>query len=353
MNINNDPFIRSKSEAGFRSTPQSMRSSAVFAKTQPETVKNQPETPDTDRILKSAKESTRRPKSAYTFRPRECFFNGTFSNFGKDAPKIAIGCSRPEPPVPPATPGPGAYEIPPLRDTPQQVTIPRCVKFREPPSPTANVELVNTRSFPQMRACSIAPKTGKSFYDYIDSPGPSYVPPSSLSPKTHKIASRYETRTTFDSTPGPGSYNPQRADLERSPVFSMHGISNRDDWLKELQARPGPGHYTPKQVSKSQPRWTFGSKSRKRSASAPPIPLGPFLFKVDSSLNREECYNYIEKKPQLRALIEDIFEYVILYKPEDPVACIRERFASLKEDRVEEKTDDLSMDIIDFTELLK
>lgn len=358
MDLNKDSLFRSRSAAGFRSAPHTVRkqnNSDIFARTQPNTVKQNIKIQDSGAITQTIKEVPERPKTSYAFRPRECFFNGTFSNFGKDAPKIAIGCSRQEPPVPPDTPGPGHYDIPPIRDSPKKATIPRCVKFPDPVSVTANVDLFDTRTFPQVKPFSIAPKTGKSYYDFIDTPGPSFVPPSTLSPKTHKIASRYETKTSAYFTPGPGTYNPQRADLERAPVYSMQGIKNRDDWLKDPSNRPGPGEYSPDilKLRKSEPKWSFGSKSRRGKQSQAPIPIGQFLFKVDSSLDRDAWYSYISRKPQLRDLIDELLYDIIYNKPDDPVGFIRAKFASMKKVRQENPHPDISMDFVDLAELLK
>ena len=68
----------------------------------------------------------RRAQTSYgPFRPKVEFFNGTFSNFGKDAPKIGIGSSRKDDPPPPNYPGPGTYDLPVYRVSPLASTIPK------------------------------------------------------------------------------------------------------------------------------------------------------------------------------------------------------------------------------------
>lgn len=57
--------------------------------------------------------------------------------------------------------------------------------------------------------------------------------------------------TYQNNVPGPGSYNPNLSNLEKSPTYRI-GKSNR--LLRNFSNNPGPGSYDPKLQSKLSPR---------------------------------------------------------------------------------------------------
>ena len=305
------------------------------------------------------KQPNRRAKTALThFRPKVEFFNGTFSNFGKDAPKIGIGSSRKDDPPPPDYPGPGTYDIPPVKVSPLTSTIPKATKFYDPPVATVNVALADTRVFPEIRRKNIGPRSNKPFFDLIESPGPNFMPPSTLSTSGHKICEKKEEEKTSNMfTPGPGTYDPNRVDLERAPAYYLSGPSSRDDWLKDKMKRPGPGKYSPsvKFLTQSQPipSYLFGDKSRKKKRSNPPIAIDRCLIRLEPGMDRDKCIAYLEKHSDIKDFIAELMDELIYFKPPDPVAYLREKFGEQKEKRDAKMQRVKTLQDINFAELLK
>jgi hypothetical protein len=166
--------------------------------------------------------------------------------FGKDAPKYTIGISRPEdrPIVP--TPGPGAYSPP--CDALASTKLKHRFPSAHPRSSSAyiDVDFRNTCRFPENRFAYIGARYSKDFYLPIQSPAPNYLPPSSLSPQTHKITSRTPIILPGADSPGSCHYSPQKVSLRRAPAYSVSGVPDRDQWLLNSEGVPGPSDYSPK-----------------------------------------------------------------------------------------------------------
>ena len=301
---------------------------------------------DVEQIAKKA--NRRRPRTAlsqtwasvaHQRAQRELIRNSLGSSFGQDAPFVTIGSSR-HTGVPPAqSPGPAAYNVPadPRASTRRiYQRFPRA-KSRETPRDGADMELFDLRVFPQVREFNIGTKPERPFYDVIDSPGPSYVPPSTLSARSHKIVERSKERKPY-LTPAPGTYSPKYPAEKRSPKFPLSGPKTRDAWMC-VENQPGPADYKPKveKTLRREPEWTIGARSRlskKRKNPNPPksrfFGIDRFVVPLDLSMDLEEDWRYIDSHPELRTLIQTVMEHVIEEKPAHPLDFVREWFAKQK-----------------------
>jgi hypothetical protein len=247
--------------------------------------------------------------------------------FGKDAPRYTIGVSRREERPPPPTPGPGQYT------PPCDAFASSRMKHRFPgavPSSNSNyidVDYLDTDRFPESHQSYIGNKFGKGFFLPIETPSPAYLPPSSLSPISHKITSRTPIRLAPDS-PGPGQYTPRLASLPRAPAYSVSGIPSRDQWLQNKEGVPGPPDYNPvpAKVMPKPPEWTVGKRSRlskKRRHPSPPklryLPLGWFVIPLESTNDVQEARTYLLAHPDIKQFIEWITDEIFGLKPDDPV----------------------------------
>ena len=265
------------------------------------------------------------------------------SSFGKDAPKISIGCSRPQPVFPNRDPGPGAY-------TPKDPGESRKIYHQIPKavdkpikSETADINFINYRVFPKIRPQTIC-KTGHQDYFSFDPniPGPVYDPPSTFSNKGHKIEPLRTERKIQDSTPGPGYYSP-KDDPPKGSFFYTTSPRNTDHYAKSIA--PGPGTYNPNFYAELsvQPRWSIGKKGRfrkRRKCDPPEVPKGKligissFLVQLDPSMNESDVLKFVANHPELKLLITEVIDQILVDKPENPLGYIREYFMALKARRV-------------------
>lgn len=206
----------------------------------------------------------RRP---HTANPGDIDFYVGVSEFGKDAPKIAIGSSRRPPKPPPETPGPGFYD-PPMapKDTRIKIKLSESPQ-RTPRRPlTANVDYIDAREFPRIRQKCIGVRDGFSYIQPGDGPPCRYIAPSELSHRAHRIANRDKPFYYDDlknNTPGPERYSP-RSNLAKAPQCQLLGPKYRADWLTESEVTPPPNLYNPRRVSETRaPQYSIGAKSRK------------------------------------------------------------------------------------------
>lgn len=266
------------------------------------------------------------------------------SNFGKDAPKIAIGCSRPKPVFPDQTPGPGHYDP---GDPGESRRIPHQIsKYQERTmkNVTANIDYINYRVFPSTIGTTI-PKTSHQEYFSFDKdiPGPSFNPPSTLTSKGHKIEPIRVERSPGEAAPGPGYYNPVFD--QTKPAYVSKTTRNTDHFPGSTT--PGPGHYNPNFDAQLtvQPKFTIGSKvrnKRRRKNDPPEVPKGKligvaqFVFPLDPSMDEDEVFRYIASHPALKFVVNEIMDYVLVNKPEDPIKFIYDLFAEEKEARRKE-----------------
>lgn len=284
-----------------------------------------------------------RPMSILTYkRPKTDLLSNTLSNFGKDAPKIAIGCSRPVPVFPPANPGPGAYS--PMEPGISRKIYHKISKTEEKPrkQPTSDIDFINYRVFPEIKPTTISPTVHQDFYDVDESiPGPEYLPPDTSLTKTHKILPRREIKAPNEKVPGPGFYDPI---YEQPKRFFFTSWAFRPPELPPKPQTPGPGEYNPRDdaMLSVMPRWSIGKKSRlrKRRKNDPPeVPKGmmigidQFLVQIDPSLDENESLRYIAAHPEMKEIVREFMAEVIDQKPEDPLKFIYDYFFELKKNR--------------------
>ena len=279
---------------------------------------------------------------------RELMRNSIGSSFGLDAPHITIGSSRPTQLPPAQSPGPATYNVP---SDPRASTrriyqrFPRAKSY-EHPHDGADTELFDLRVFPQIRQSYIGCKPDRPFYDVVESPGPSYVPPSTLSLRSHKIASRSKERAPY-VTPAPDAYSPRNPAEPRAPRFPLAGPKRRDGWI-HVGNDPGPADYKPKpeKTMPRDPEWTIGAKSRlskKRKHPNPPksrfFGIDRFVVPLDLSTDLEGDWRYLDAHPELRHMIQAVMERVIAEKPARPLDFVREWFAKLQKPQTATKSE--------------
>jgi len=177
--------------------------------------------------------------------------------FGKDSRKISLYSSNSVHHRSTVTPGPGSYNPnfnniskigPSIRPIP-----------KEPIPENSKILLVNVRQFPEIRPMTISEKVGRSSLDpRNDTPGPQYLPSTSLNMRKISIHERFPNKHNQSNTPGPSDYNPM--DISYTPAFSVKGPSVRDDWYQFDRSVPGPGSYSI-QKENELPKWTIGSRT--------------------------------------------------------------------------------------------
>lgn len=272
-----------------------------------------------------------------TFRQRTRHVGYSIYDFGKDAPKITIGCSRQEPPAPPKMPGPGAYN-PKEVDRTIKRTFPRS-KSVDHIGVTAKIDFINYREYPNLKQRTIGKRDGHPFFNINDSPAPNFVP-NYVPSRTHKIQTRKRERAIEDS-PGPGEYDPSYGFLyEPIPIHFKHE-KDRSGWLIDQKKNPGPGIYSPdgNVVKPHEPAYTIGGRSRssrrksRRGGRPKPNVIGidVFVIKLDSTFDMDEVKRYIVTHPQLYSIVHEFMELVTRDKPYAPVGFIRDYFIEQKE----------------------
>ncbi|EAY11742.1 hypothetical protein TVAG_106370 [Trichomonas vaginalis G3] len=306
-----------------------------LAKTAPVTdLKPKPVSP-----MKTPKTMKRNTLSLLSYkRPTGEMLLCNISTFGKDAPKIAIGCSRPKSVFPDQTPGPGHYD--PTDPGESRKIHHHISKTVEKPraTDTANIDFINYRIFPSLAPATI-PKTSHQEYFSFDKdiPGPSFIPPSTLTSKGHKIEPIRPTRNPGETAPGPGYYNPTYE--KTKPAYVSKTTRNTDHFPGSTT--PGPGTYNPNFDAELtvQPKFTIGNKvrnKRRRKNDPPEVPRGKligvaqFVFPMDPSMNEDDVFRYIASHPQLKFIVNEIMEYVLINKPDDPLKFIHELFYEMK-----------------------
>lgn len=294
-----------------------------------------------------------------------------FSNntFGNDAPHFTIPSSRRDSESfteKAQFPGPGTYE--PFKDMKQFTSrIAPSAQFRSmsldrgqvnnysDATLTANIDFIDKREFPESKPAYIGVRTKHDFYDIIETPGPSYIPPQSDTKLQHRILSSgrdYNTSITPKKTDtiGPGSYDAKYTLLtKREPSYDISKTNNRYDWMTPNEGSPGPGFYSPVDVKKNEPQWSIGKKSRPRkksqvrykdfyekireneSRNAPKdlIAVDQFIIHLEILKDPKACRSYIVNHPQLRNIVHEIIEQVLNSKPENPVAFIEQYFKDI------------------------
>lgn len=293
---------------------------------------------------------TKYPKTPRPMRSFGATKTGTLiafkSDFGKDSPRYTIGSSRPEGKPGYIYPGPGEYN--PLQ---HDRKIPHVISKSPPPKPrvslTANIDLYNASQFPSGVPISIPKSPRPPFYQENDMPGPSdyHIPNNTLSPRSHKISSGIY-KEKLDNFPAPTDYNPMFDVFRHTPSFKFNEVKDRTSWMN-AEETPGPGNYSPNHsitISK-EPIFSFGAKSRPRTRRwASPEPpkkkkyaIGCFYVGIPEEEFSERYVNkYLANHTEIKDFIDEITEYVLENKPEDPISATRDYCIKLRENNVNE-----------------
>ena len=275
---------------------------------------------------------SRQPRRQYTTTAADIDFYVGVSEFGKDAPKIAIGSSRKPPKPPPETPGPGFYDPP---DAPKDSRIK--IRLSETPKPnprrplTANVDYINAREFPRVLQKCIGVRDGFSYIQPGEGPPCRYMAPSQLSHQTHRIANKAKPFYYDDlrkNTPGPERYTPLTKNRAQARQCQLLGPKYRDDWLTETEVTPAPDYYNPRRVSEARaPQFSFGSKSRKKKGKKlTPFAIDQVIVNLEGDISVEEAREYVVKHPVLKKVVREIMSVIRQIKPAHPLEFLRNYF---------------------------
>ena len=277
----------------------------------------------------------RPPRRVAVVPPSEIDFHVGVSEFGKDAPKVAIGCSRRPPKPPPETPGPGFYN-PPMapKDTRIKIKLSNSPQRIHKRPLTANVDYIDARQFPDIRQKHIGSRDGVSFIQPGDSPGCSYTAPSQLSKRAHRIGDKakpFYYDALKNNTPGPERYTPKDTHMATAPQCQLLGPRYRADWLLDNAETPAPGLYNPRRVSeKRAPQFSIGQKSRRRKTRGTPFAIDQVIVNLESDISVEEAREYVVKHPQLKRVLREIISVLRQRKPPDPLDFLRKYFEDEK-----------------------
>ena len=262
-------------------------------------------------------------------------------DFTKSTPTIKIGCSRKPPPPIEESPGPGDYEIP---AAPKSTKIPHKIcdtptLTREPI--TSNIDFLTKRVFPRRLNTTIGERDNKHFYTVNDFPTVSYFTHSSM--QSHPVTIGHKIPRSFETdSPGPAKYSPI-CDVHKGPAYSLAGPKRRHDWMNiDADNAPPPCSYEPAPLSKGI-GFTFGDKSRSRSAMARKrkpyylLTLGTFIVHVDASIPQKDAEKYLSKHKEVREIAEFTINLALATKPKDPIAFIHDYFKSLQPEKPKKK----------------
>ena len=282
----------------------------------------------------------RSQSSAAFIRYKAEYGKPSIGTFGSDAPMFTISSSRRNKVSRFQTPGPGAYNPPiePQENLKIKRRIPIAQRDVDKGSLTMNIDFIDKAIFPNKEiGKTIGTKSGGTFYMINDSPGPSYVPKSTLSTRGHKITSRTGKRNDNDN-PGPGKYSPTNPAMPKAPSYTCQGPKDRSKWLV-TENNPSPSEYSPKMnnVLRKQPQWTIGEKSRRTKTRQNPNPpksrfiaIDYFVIPLGLDADIEADKKYIDEHPAIREMIRDVMEIIMEFKPDDPLDYMRQYFSRFK-----------------------
>lgn len=183
-------------------------------------------------------------------------------------------------------PGPGSYEVH-LRNespsySPSRSQRTDFTKEKEHvPGPGSYYKVIRE----QLKGPKFSTASRKSLNPVNDTPAPgTYELPNKLSegPSFSLYGKPRDVQNI--TSPGPGSYNPELKNADKSPSFSVSKSKRIPD---ANQTIPGPGSYEVKRPSSAQPSYKFGSEAkslsfRARNNQSP----GPGTYNLKSTLSR-------------------------------------------------------------------
>ncbi|OHT02139.1 hypothetical protein TRFO_30902 [Tritrichomonas foetus] len=284
---------------------------------------------------------TPRPKSTRTQFEltliRMKYSSNNNSDFGKDAPKITIGMSRPNPKISVFNPGPGSYDPPrqPISHR-LQTRFPKAEIKKDNTTLTSKIDYIEHRLFPQARSASIGERTKHDLFAVYDTPPPNYMPKREVD-RTHKIQGRHQPRK-IEQSPGPGEYDPND-DFKYCPHFTrlVRATHNRTKWMIS-EDHPSPTEYSPNGnvVLPKEPQFTIGKKSRRRRRNNPRnksciIGLDVFHVRIGPPFDVDDALEYVRSHPDLKYVLHDVIEEIMELKPAAPLGYIRDYFLVEKE----------------------
>jgi hypothetical protein len=265
------------------------------------------------------------------------FVGGDLYTFGTEGPRFTISGTRREGNPPLATRGPAHYYV----RNPMHAVVPRRIgaSLREEADNstlTSGVDFYVNPTFAEGRQTTIgrlrklASATGQTV-----SPGPSYVPPTSLDLRhSHTIVGRHDLSRPDDGPP-PGTYSPRLPYLTRAPSYTATGPVHGADWLAGgADATPGPGECTRAECTTRRIGVTLAGHARNSKPVARPEfePTGANLVvRLRKGDDREEARRYILTHNDLRKLIIQLIDVVLDEKPDNPVEFLRNRYKEMKE----------------------
>ena len=280
----------------------------------------------------------------------------TKSDFGRDAPKITIGMSRPKEKRTVFNPGPGTYD-PPRQPISHKLAprFPIAGQKKEKPSLTYKIDYINARMFPEVRSARIHEKIKHDFYSIIDTPAPEYIPKNEFNYSLkHKIQSRPRAKE-IDLSPGPGHYDPND-DFKYCPHYHqlVQSTYNRTKWMI-MESHASPADYSPDCTSilPREPSYTIGKKSRRRHKFSMTekggrtkrnhnqnrstiIGVDIFHVRIGPPFDVNDALEYIRSHPEVKTVLHDVVQEILDFKPPSPVSYIRDYFLEEKERLIKE-----------------
>ncbi|OHS93316.1 hypothetical protein TRFO_11950 [Tritrichomonas foetus] len=262
-------------------------------------------------------------------------------NFGKDAKKITIGMSRPEPKQSIFMPGPGAYDPPrqPLSHR-FRTAISNYYPEKDFSTLTSEIDYRSERQFPETRPMTVGTRPNRALWDVINSPPPNYINKRPFADvPSHKIQSRHGV-AKIEPFPGPGTYDPTPVNEFVHTTHLVMGNERRGHWMVN-ENNPSPADYSPekKNILVKEPGFTIGSKSRRnkrrernQSPKKATIGIDVFLVKIDPSINEAEAREYVKSHPDLKYVLHEVIEEILEKKPAAPVGYMRDYFIEKKKE---------------------
>lgn len=182
-------------------------------------------------------------------------------DFGKNARKSSFGRAARTTNYQTITLGPGQYEGAnrPYTTSTQLGPSIRSIPHNSRGFRASTDSLYDTRQFPQIKQRTISRQCGRGPLDYInDSPGPSYLPNTTLDLRPISIHQKIEVKPSA-YTPGPGDYTPMNPGEFQKINCQLKGPLDRNFFFPDKDI-PGPAAYKV-ETEKSGCKWTIGERS--------------------------------------------------------------------------------------------
>ena len=283
-------------------------------------------------------------KKGYTTRTARSalLLKANLYTFGVDAPKITISSSRRPLTKDQNTPGPGEYNVNfDKLETKLQTRISSSRVEDTKRSLTADIGFLDRPEFVNKEnGKTIGVREKFELGPIAPGPGPGkYALPSSMDNRTHLITSRHN-REKINENPGPGTYDPPLK------LFDLHSKGpvpyvnvDRTEWMvKEMERTPAPTDYNPMYNDSKAPigsttihgkiHTSIGQRHRgkKMSNGSNVIAVGQCIVKLDKVPDPQEARRYIQKSKGLNRVVKEIYDLILLEKPDSPLEFIKEHF---------------------------